>query len=226
MRLSGSLLKWLPSIWCTSSSARSSRPSFFSKKPLCTVITFENNYYLSTSCSGGVNANSFMGCQKLPKEMWDSAAELLGSPYVLDAANINDGYPVFEWQSKPYQFKGSGTAEDPYLISSKKELEKMRDLINSEYFANKYNKCYYAQTADIDLGNELWTPIGIRLMNGEEAGLSFCGMKRNLIENGGGSQNTVGISLNETEVTLTLAGSESKLQLVATVVPDSSSTRL
>ena len=139
------------------------------------TITFENNYYLSTSCSGGVNANSFVGCQKLPNEMWDSAAELLGSPYVLDADNINDGYPVFEWQSKPYQFKGSGTAEDPYLISSKKELEKMRDLINSEYFANKYNKCYYAQTADIDLGNELWTPIGIRLMNGEEAGLSFCG---------------------------------------------------
>lgn len=144
------------------------------KKPSCN-ITLENNYYLSSSCDGGYNGESTSGYQKLSEEMWSSAVELLGSPYVSDTDNINGGYPVFEWQTTPYQFKGSGTANDPYQISNKAELATMRDLINSEYSSSRYNSCYYVQTADIDLQYDNWTPIGIRLVDGKEAGRSFFG---------------------------------------------------
>ena len=139
------------------------------------TITLDNNYYLSSSCEGGYNGDSTYGYQKLSDEMWSSAVELLGSPYVADTDNINGGYPVFEWQTTPYQFKGSGTAEDPYQISNKNELSIMRDLVNSEYSSSKYNSCYYVQTADIDLQYDNWTPIGIRLVDGKEAGRSFFG---------------------------------------------------
>lgn len=144
------------------------------KKTNCT-ITLENNYYLSSTCDGGYNGESASGYQKLSEEMWSSAVELLELPYVSDNDKINDGYPVFEWQTTPYQFKGSGTADDPYQISSKSELATMRDLINSEYSSSRYNSCYYVQTADIDLQYENWTPIGIRLVDGKEAGRSFFG---------------------------------------------------
>lgn len=143
-------------------------------KPDCT-IELVNNYYLTSSCEGGYNGESASGYQKLSDEMWSSAVELLGAPYVSDTDNINGGYPVFEWQTTPYQFKGSGTADDPYQISSKAELATMRDLINSEYSASRYNSCYYVQTADIDLQYDNWTPIGIRLVDGKEAGRSFFG---------------------------------------------------
>ena len=144
------------------------------KKPSCS-ITLENNYYLSSTCDGGYNGESTSGYQKLSEKMWSSAVELLGSPYVSDTDNINGGYPVFEWQTTPYQFKGSGTADDPYQISNKAELATMRDLINSEYSASRYNSCYYVQTADIDLENDNWIPIGIRLVDGKEARRSFFG---------------------------------------------------
>ena len=131
----------------------------------CKII-LENNYYLSSTCSVGVNGNNSSGCSKLDADFMKNVNELLGSPFVYnESEEINNGYPVFEWQAVPYQFRGSGTADDPYQISSKEELEKMRDLVNSKFFTEQYsNKCYI-QTADIDLENELWTPIGTRMIN-------------------------------------------------------------
>ena len=135
------------------------------------VITVKNNYYLSTACEGAVNGGTYDGCSKLSADLLKGAADLLGTPYVNnnEGDTVNDGYPIFEWQSTPYEFKGAGTADDPYQISSKEELTIMRDLINSKYSSGKYNACYYVQTADIDLENMTWEPIGVRLKNGESA---------------------------------------------------------
>ncbi|MBP5242558.1 MAG: hypothetical protein J6Z36_02585, partial [Clostridia bacterium] len=54
-----------------------------------------------------------------------------------------------------YALSGSGTAESPYLISTKADLETFRNKVNAgETSAN-------AQlTADINLENSAWTPIG------------------------------------------------------------------
>lgn len=58
-------------------------------------------------------------------------------------------------------FSGSGTQNDPFLIQNKAELEKMRDLVNNTAFNPVYGRAYYLQTADIDLENENWIPIGL-----------------------------------------------------------------
>jgi len=133
-----------------------------------TVYTIENNYYLNSMAESGINGYITTGCSGLSETLLKSGAELLGNPFVNnnEENGFNDGYPIFEWQSTPYQFKGSGTAEDPYQISSREELETMRDLVNSNYFHKQYDSCYYVQTADIDLENELWEPIGTRMKNG------------------------------------------------------------
>ncbi|MDE5738278.1 MAG: peptidoglycan DD-metalloendopeptidase family protein [Oscillospiraceae bacterium] len=58
-------------------------------------------------------------------------------------------------------FAGSGTQNDPFLIQNKADLEKMRDLVNNTAYNPVYGRAYYLQTADIDLENENWVPIGL-----------------------------------------------------------------
>ena len=60
----------------------------------------------------------------------------------------------------PTPFEGAGTQEAPYLINNKTDLEALRDLINDKGTNPQYSESYYKQTADIDLENEEWIPIG------------------------------------------------------------------
>ena len=122
-------------------------------------LTFDNNYYLDTSCSGAVNGQNMNGCIKLNETLMKSAEELLGSPFTMnDNDSVNNGFPVFEWQITP--FKGNGTESDPYQISASKDLFRLSELVNNASTNKKYAYCCYIQTADIDMNNELFTPIG------------------------------------------------------------------
>ena len=58
-------------------------------------------------------------------------------------------------------FKGSGTKESPFLISTKDDLAEMRDLVNNTAANKIYGNAYYKQTVDIDLSGDDWTPIGL-----------------------------------------------------------------
>lgn len=125
-------------------------------------INLNNNFFLSSVCNGGVANETVTGCTKLSSVALKACADMLGTPYIQnDNTRLNNGYPVFEWQVKPYQFKGAGTCENPYQISSKEELEMMRDLVNSDYYNKLYGHAHYIQTTDIDLENDSWIPIGI-----------------------------------------------------------------
>ena len=53
---------------------------------------------------------------------------------------------------------GTGTADDPYLISSAADLKYLADKVNDGTL-NTDGK-YFKQTVDIDLANKPWTPIG------------------------------------------------------------------
>lgn len=56
-----------------------------------------------------------------------------------------------------FSFSGSGTEDDPYLISTVEQLVEMRDGINSKHGTEKY----YKLTSDIDLSViDNWEPIG------------------------------------------------------------------
>ena len=57
--------------------------------------------------------------------------------------------------------EGSGTVEDPYLISTGAELAYMAQQVNaSNSTTNPYRNAVYKLTADIDLNAIEWTPIG------------------------------------------------------------------
>lgn len=53
---------------------------------------------------------------------------------------------------------GSGTESDPWLISSVEDLQTLESEVNNK--GNAYENSYFVLTADIDLDNKDWTPIG------------------------------------------------------------------
>ena len=60
-------------------------------------------------------------------------------------------------------FKGKGTDEDPYQISSVEDLVLMMRLCNSGAFASggkQYRSASYILMKDLDLSEKFWTPIG------------------------------------------------------------------
>ena len=124
----------------------------------CTA-TFSKAYYLNTAAGGAVNGADTTGCAGVYASTLKNMASGLGDVFVNSTEAVNDGYPVFVWQT-PSPFAGSGTAADPYQISSKKDLETMRDLVNNTLTNPVYGNACYIQTADIDLENESWFPIG------------------------------------------------------------------
>ena len=65
-------------------------------------------------------------------------------------------------------FKGEGTEENPYQIATKEDLFTLAALVNDTETNTKYGSAYYIQTADIDLENELFEPIGTRMKDGKD----------------------------------------------------------
>lgn len=65
-------------------------------------------------------------------------------------------------------FDGFGIKTNPYLIEDVEDLKLLAEKVNS---GTTYEKTYFKQTADIDLNNEPWTPIGtvIVINNGKDA---------------------------------------------------------
>jgi len=63
------------------------------------IITYKNNYYLNSAASGGVAGASQGGCTGLISSQLKTIAADLGAPFVENTnVDLNDGYPVFEWQ--------------------------------------------------------------------------------------------------------------------------------
>lgn len=134
-------------------------------------INIHNTYFLFSICNGNaINGDAVTGCTKLSETALKACADMIDSPFTLNNSNLYDGYPIFEWQSTPYSFKGNGTESNPYKISSKEDLINMCNLINSSYFNQFYGNAYYIQTANIDLKEESWIPIA-----SEESGQVFNG---------------------------------------------------
>ncbi len=63
----------------------------------------------------------------------------------------NSNYYSVNWS-------GSGTIEDPYIISTAEELAGLA--YQTRFTNNHYSGVYFKQTADIDLSDHLWNPIG------------------------------------------------------------------
>lgn len=76
-----------------------------------------------------------------------------------------DGYMTYVCSDCGYMytapFEGEGTAESPFIISNADELRAVSDTVNNTEINQIFGHAYYKQTADIDLENISWTPIGI-----------------------------------------------------------------
>ena len=81
----------------------------------------------------------------------NSVENLSGATW--NAVMDEDGYVTFVRTG----LAGGGTEENPYLINNLEDLVFFRDQVNG---GNNYAGKYVALTADIDLNNEEWTPIG------------------------------------------------------------------
>ena len=69
---------------------------------------------------------------------------------------------VFE--NETADFEGEGTAANPYKIQNVDDLKKLAEKVNG---GTTYEKTYFKLTANIDLKNEEWTPIGTKVYVGE-----------------------------------------------------------
>ena len=112
------------------------------------------------------------------------AAMMLSLVVVSTSAAAWDGTTVSE------SLKGEGTAEKPYLIETGADLAFLAKTVNE---GEAYIGKYFTQTADIDLGNKEWTPIG-------NLGKPFSG-----VYNGQGHKIT-GFSMTQSKVLMGLFG--------------------
>ena len=62
--------------------------------------------------------------------------------------------------NNPVYMDGLGTAVSPYQISTADQLKLFRDIVNGAGGQTQNRGAYAVLTADIDLNNEPWTPIG------------------------------------------------------------------
>ena len=62
--------------------------------------------------------------------------------------------------NEPVYMDGLGTAVSPYQISTADQLKLFRDIVNGSNGQTQNRGAYAVLTADIDLNNEPWTPIG------------------------------------------------------------------
>lgn len=60
-------------------------------------------------------------------------------------------------ENEAADFEGEGEENDPYLIEDVEDLKKLAEKVNG---GTTYEKTYFKLTANIDLKNEPWTPIG------------------------------------------------------------------
>ena len=69
----------------------------------------------------------------------------------------NDGYWTDEGNYST-SFSGLGTEANPYKISTQKQLAGLSYLVNNGN--ETYQSAYYQQTADLDMSDYWWVPIG------------------------------------------------------------------
>ncbi|MFI3280989.1 MAG: hypothetical protein R3Y44_03335 [Rikenellaceae bacterium] len=148
-----------------------------------------SNCYYSDDCGGIDPAGTSIACSQSYMQSSEFVAELNSNNLEAGTAvsyyygiavrewEIGDnGYPTtnrYEIEFEKMFSNGDGSSDNPYLISSARELRNLSSL----YQTYNYNYTYYKLTCDIDLeGSEEnpWTPIG--WIEDENTGVVFYGL--------------------------------------------------
>ena len=107
--------------------------------------------YTDSSCSGVVALTNFVSGGLYSSE---PAAALLAPKHLTKTVSDPAGYyTVYRWLA------GSGTAQDPFQIADRDDLEFFRDQVNNANALGTPGQ-HFLQLADIDLGGDRWVDIG------------------------------------------------------------------
>ena len=126
-------------------------------------------------CGGGVylarctftmkDTASITGCKatEISGNIKDGDCIMIESPKsvtlnIADTVTING--QITQYGDNNDRIDGLGTEKAPYQISTAKELKWFRDIVNGANGQTQNLGACAELTADIDLGNEAWTPIG------------------------------------------------------------------
>lgn len=94
--------------------------------------------------------------------MYAAAAQEAQEPSIVwDGETLRFAGHVYKTPLRLHEsgFYGSGTEDDPFLITSLDDLSRFRDLVNG---GEEFGDTYFLQTQDIDMAPcESWTPIGM-----------------------------------------------------------------
>ena len=137
-------------------------------------LTYTNCWSTAADLSGCDNAVS-KGTLGATKEGIATALLTDGGSYIVDE-DVNDGYPCLDFE-KPALVAatayagGTGTPTDPYQIATAEQLMYARDMVN----AGQHNNAHFILTADIDLEDSEWTPIGVDASTSGNFGGTFNG---------------------------------------------------
>ena len=86
-------------------------------------------------------------------------ASLLVLTMMLSMLIVTTSAAAWDGTSASASLKGEGTAASPYLVESAEDLKYIQVQVDA---GTTFEGKYFKQTADIDLGNKEWTPIGER----------------------------------------------------------------
>ena len=107
--------------------------------------------YVDPNCSGAVALTNFVSGGLYSSE---PAAALLAPKHFTKTVSDPAGYyTVYRW------LLGSGTAQDPFQIADRDDLEFFRDQVNNANALGTAGQ-HFLQLADIDLGGDRWVDIG------------------------------------------------------------------
>ena len=88
------------------------------------------------------------------EKMWRNQRQLKAICVLLILAMTLGLLPGAAW-AEENGLAGSGTADDPYLLADAEDLKTFRDKVSAKDSSGLCARL----TADIDLGNEEWTPF-------------------------------------------------------------------
>ena len=133
-----------------------------------------NNATVSDNDAGGINGAAltyengtlspqFSAIFGEDNSAWEFTED--GLPILKDVGGTQSAYlpPYLTGEG----FYGKGTEKNPYEIRNVNDLKLLAEKVNGNETANSgitYEGKYFKQTADIDLKNEEWTPIGTMLV--------------------------------------------------------------
>ncbi len=129
------------------------------------ALTFESNYCYTLPVTVG---KDFLTVGNVLVSNWQEGAALEDGETDVEEMDVWDGTSVATGLTE-----GTGTEEDPYIISTAAQLQYIAQRVNSGAGENPsfYNK-FFRLANDIDLGGHEWTPIG---RYNEPNGNSFSG---------------------------------------------------